>query len=353
MCSPLTSSVSLGALIGSLVTYAGNQAFPDVTDNRGWRVPLYVGLAAPTLALIFQAFTATESPYWLVLKNRRDAAEHNLHRLFPSKTQAEIEDEVNLLVYTVEKEMEERAERASVSFFDCFKGVELRRTFVATLPTLAQQLTGNQLVQSYSTYFFTVAGISDALAASSVVSALGLAGAICAFFIVEKKVIGRFWLVFLGMIAVTICMLGIGVVDSASHGNIGKSGGYVLVFFVGLFNLAVAIGPGVAGWAYTAEAANVRLRAKTTAIATGANAIVGGFWNVVLPYELTAIGPKTGYMFFGIGVLCCIVIWFGIPDLTGRTYAQMDELFERKIPAREFSKTECTGDYGNNEETTV
>ena len=130
---------------------------------------------------------------------------------------------------------------------------------------------------------------------------------------------------------------------------IRKSGGYALVFCVALYNLAVSFGPGVAGWAYAGEAGSVRLRAKTTTFATGSNAIVGTFWNVVLPYELVAIGPKTGYMFFGIGVICSVAIWFFIPDLSGRSYAQMDELFERRVPARKFKDFECTGDYGRDQ----
>lgn len=89
---------------------------------------------------------------------------------------------------------------------DCCRGRNLRRTFVAAFPSLAQQICGNQLVQSYSTYFFTLAKISNPLKASVVVSCLGLVGAIIAFFVIEKKVIGRFQLVFGGIIAVTICM---------------------------------------------------------------------------------------------------------------------------------------------------
>jgi MFS transporter, SP family, general alpha glucoside:H+ symporter len=66
----------------------------------------------------------------------------------------------------------------------------------------------------------------------------------------------------------------------------------------------------------------------------------------VIPFELAAIGPKTGYMFFGFGVISCFLIYIWIPDVTGRTYAQLDELFERKIPARKFKETVCTGNYG-------
>ncbi|KAL7420436.1 hypothetical protein Q5752_004386 [Cryptotrichosporon argae] len=342
-------ALSLGALIGNLVTFAGNQAFPSASDNSGWRVPLYVGLAVPTLSLILFLFLLVESPYWLVLKGKNDRAAHSIRKLFPHRTPDEVQDSLNLLVYTVEKEQADRAAAASTSYLDCLRGTNLRRTFVAAFPSLAQQVVGNQLVQSYSTYFFTLANISNSLAASSLVSALGLVGAIVAFFIIERKVIGRFWLVFFGVASITVCMFGIGIINLASHSSPGKGAGYGLVFFVALFNLAVTVGPGVAGWAYAGETGSVRLRVKTASLATGVNAIVGAFWNVVLPFELTAIGATTGMMFGGLGVICTAIVWFYIPDLTGRTFAEIDELFERRIPARKFSTTVCTGSYGDDE----
>jgi hypothetical protein len=74
---------------------------------------------------------------------------------------------------------------------------------------------------------------------------------------------------------------------------------------------------------------------------------------IILPYLLSAdsgakLGVKTAFIFFGLGLVCSVLIWFTIPDYTGRTFAQIDELFYRRIPARQFAKTECTGDYGNN-----
>lgn len=99
-------------------------------------------------------------------------------------------------------------------------------------------------------------------------------------------------------------------------------------------------------WAYAGEVGSVRLRAKTATMAVGVNAIIGTLTNIVIPFELDAIGPKTGYMFFGIGVVCLVLIYLWVPDVTGRTYAQLDELFERRIPARKFKTTVCTGEYG-------
>ncbi|RSH80652.1 hypothetical protein EHS25_007130 [Saitozyma podzolica] len=318
-------NVTLGAQIGSLITYAGNQAYPSVTDNRGWKIPLYVGLAAPTISIVGMLLTVTESPYWLTLKGRSDDAIKSIRRLYPRKSDIEVNEEAELLVYTMEMERQQRAANASISIFECFKGINLPPNF------------------------FTLAKIENALAASCVVSALGLVGAIASYFMVENKTIGRFWLLFASVTVITICMLGIGIVNSAYGGVINKQGGFVLVFFVALYNVASSMGA-VPGWAYLGESASVQLRAKTSALASSTNAIIGGFWNIVLPYELAAIGPTTGYMFAGFGVLTTLAVWFLIPELSGRTYAEMDELFEKKVPARKFKSTICTGDYGNHQE---
>ena len=57
-------------------------------------------------------------------------------------------------------------------------------------------------------------------------------------------------------------------------------------------------------------------------------------------------GEKVGYFFGSFGLVGLVITWFFIPNLTGRSYAQIDELFERQIPAREFKSTVCTGEYG-------
>jgi SP family general alpha glucoside:H+ symporter-like MFS transporter len=128
-----------------------------------------------------------------------------------------------------------------------------------------------------------------------------------------------------------------------------------------------AIGPGVAGYAYVGESGSSRLRAKTTTLGVLGNAIVGLIINVALPWMLNAPsaggrgwGVKTGmsdfthvqvltcaaWMFFILGFACCVIIYLFIPEYSGRTYAQIDEMFLRKVPARRFKTFQCSGDYG-------
>ena len=47
-------------------------------------------------------------------------------------------------------------------------------------------------------------------------------------------------------------------------------------------------------------------------------------------------------MFFwcGTGTLVYILVALLVPETKGRSYAELDELFERKIPAWKFHKTE-------------
>lgn len=52
------------------------------------------------------------------------------------------------------------------------------------------------------------------------------------------------------------------------------------------------------------------------------------------------------HSFAAFGVFDIVMTYFFIPDFTGRSYAQLDELFSRKIPARQFRTTVCTGSYG-------
>ena len=45
------------------------------------------------------------------------------------------------------------------------------------------------------------------------------------------------------------------------------------------------------------------------------------------------------FFWCGTGTLVYILVWFLVPETKGRTFAELDELFERKIPAWKFKDT--------------
>ncbi|GAA5999662.1 uncharacterized protein JCM10292_003680 [Rhodotorula paludigena] len=346
-------AMNIGGLAATLIPWGTNKHYgSDPTDDRAFRVPLYVALACPTISLVLELWLLPESPWWLMMKGHKDKARKALDYLYGCQPNYDSDRAVAELEYTIAKELEMKALQKQTSYLDCFRGVDRRRTFCAVFPALTQNASGQNLAGTYATYFFQLAGQSDPLISSVITTAVGLAVNFISFFVLESKRVGRWALLFGGLIVMTACMLAIGLIDVIGGGGdtYSDAAGKCLTVFVALFIAGSTIGPGVVGWAFAGEVGSPQLRAKTATLGTAGNAILGLVWTSVLPYILDAdqanLGPKAGFIFFAFGVVCCILVFFFIPDLTGRSFAEIDELFARRIPARRFASTKTTGNYG-------
>lgn len=45
---------------------------------------------------------------------------------------------------------------------------------------------------------------------------------------------------------------------------------------------------------------------------------------------------KLGFFFGGLAALCLLWSYFRVPETKGRTYEELDILFDKKVPARKF-----------------
>jgi len=54
---------------------------------------------------------------------------------------------------------------------------------------------------------------------------------------------------------------------------------------------------------------------------------------------LLALSVKAGFVYGTSSVPICILMWLHLPEMKGRSAAEIDELYERKIPAWRWSKT--------------
>jgi hypothetical protein len=85
--------------------------------------------------------------------------------------------------------------------------------------------------------------------------------------------------------------------------------------------------------------------------------VVGWTIGFVSPYMINPdegnLGAKVGFVFFGLGVPCCLAIWFFVPETRGLSFddvsylpcclepanvCQMDYLFNKKVNARHFQR---------------
>src|SRR5450759_4294450 len=91
-----------------------------------------------------------------------------------------------------------------------------------------------------------------------------------------------------------------------------------------------------------AETSSVKLRAKSQSIGFLVNAFFSWLFNFTVPYMFDAdqgnLGGKCGFVFFALCVIGVIVIFFEIPEMKNRTYAELDSLFESRVSTRMFGK---------------
>lgn len=69
-------------------------------------------------------------------------------------------------------------------------------------------------------------------------------------------------------------------------------------------------------------------------------AVLGIVMTVAIPYMINPdeanLQGKLGYYFGGLGALCLVWSYFRVPETKGRTFEELDVLFDRKVPARQF-----------------
>lgn len=50
------------------------------------------------------------------------------------------------------------------------------------------------------------------------------------------------------------------------------------------------------------------------------------------------IGFNTAFVFGGFSIITCVICWFYVPEPARRNAAEMDEMYEKRVPAWKMSK---------------
>jgi hypothetical protein len=68
---------------------------------------------------------------------------------------------------------------------------------------------------------------------------------------------------------------------------------------------------------------------------------------VAIPYminpEQANLQGKLGFFFGGLALICLIWSYFRVPETMGRTFEELDLLFDKKVPARQFKGYKLEG----------
>lgn len=299
-------------------------------NDSAFRVVFAAAWAFPGVLLLGLPFLP-ESPYWLVMKGKKEAALKHLQKLSPKG------EDCNLRIANIQEtiDAETRLAAQKASFIECFQGDNRRRTLIIMACMYMPQVSG-AVLSSNAPYFLSQTGLgsSTIVLLTQISCAIGILSAFANMFIMMR--FRHRPLMFFGMSCCAAIYLTMGIA-----GAMHQTKTTLLVIGIVLQFVSLTYGPSIgSAYAVAGEVSSSRLRAQSQGIAFGFQALVSTVWTIILPYMFNKdqgdMGGNIGWVFFGMTVIMAVVVYFFVPGTKGRSFKDLDEMFSMGITARKF-----------------
>ncbi|RTE81411.1 hypothetical protein BHE90_004074 [Fusarium euwallaceae] len=318
-------SQCIGPFVAAIMSY-----FTSKWDNDwAWKSLVAAQWGFTGVALMGQIFMP-ESPVYLVRMGKMEAAQKSLGRLYSDPQDAKGH------LHRIQLTLEEAELSNTGSYLDCFKGTNLRRTLIAVMVFLSEPMSGLGFVGSYGALMYQFLGISDSKAFEMKIGAqvLSMSGAMIAFLMSDWW--GRRPMYIMGCSSLCVLMLCMAISGSFDT----KAAVTASVGFYTMFNFFYNVGVGSTVYALAGELPTSVLRAKTLAISISTSSAFNTMWSFVAPYlfnsDYANLKAKIGYVFGAFMLIFAILAFLYVPETRRRTYEELDELFMKKVPTRQF-----------------
>ena len=168
--------------------------------------------------------------------------------------------------------------------------------------------------------------------------AVGFVGTCLSWILLTRY--GRRRIYNIGLGVLVLLMFIIGILDCVP--NYKKRPGViwaqatVMVIWNGIYDLTI----GPVCFVIICECSASKVRAKTIAVATAVQALFGIVMTVAIPYMINPdeanLRGKLGFFFGGLSLVSLVWAYFRLPETMGRTYEELDLMFEKGVKTREF-----------------
>ncbi|KAH7353178.1 general substrate transporter [Pyrenochaeta sp. MPI-SDFR-AT-0127] len=337
----LLAAFSMAFALGQVFLAVGLKVLEE-TDPVKFRRMFYSEFVFTGLWLIPMLYVP-ESPAWYCSKGRHEDGRKALRRLVGNVEGYDVDYEYSVLQYETDQSRD-LAEASGTSDWKALRTkTNIKRCIIATLPFTFQNVCGVPLMFGYTVYFFQLAGVKDPFLGNLIKQLLLVVGILTSFYTVDK--VGRRALLIYGGAAMCLINTLVGGLGFMKQTN---ASGIALVFLCSLWAFVYANSLAPIGWISLVETSSPRLRAKTTSVAVTIQYCTGILFSYTVPLMLSnqnaGWGQKTGLFFGGTTALYLIPCILLFPETKGRTYSELDELFERGIPAWKFATTKTAHD---------
>ena len=268
----LTAYINLCWVIGQLTSAGVLSGLVNNTTPWSYKIPFAIQWVWP-VPLALAAYFAPESPWYLVRTNQLEEAKHSLKRLSEPDHNINYDNAVALMVHTNKLEIEERS---GATYWDAFRGTNLRRTEIACMAFLSHITNGGALCYSGS-FFFQQTGIADDIAYNINLGGKGLSfvGTVVSWFYIHR--FGRRTIWMWGFSSLVLILWTIAFLSIAPQ-NMSLAWGQSLLCVVWLGTYSMSVGPIV--YTLVSEIGSTRLRTHTVVLGRSlyyvGNIICGG-----------------------------------------------------------------------------
>jgi MFS transporter, SP family, general alpha glucoside:H+ symporter len=325
--------------LGFLIAISSTFARVRIMDPSAFRVLFAAAWVFPFILAVGLPFMP-ESPYYLVMTGQHEKARKSLQRLLS-------DGNVECRLAEIQKTVE--AERALTSskptFAECFRGTNLRRTRIILICFYMPQVVG-AVLSANAPYFLNQTGLdsSTVIMLVQVGISMGVVSALLNVFLMMRFRHRPLMFFGVGLCVVMYLIMGIG-------GVLEQNRTTLMMIGVALQFTSISYGPAVgASNAVAGEASATRLRAKSLGVGSAFAAVAGTFWTIVMPYlfnqDQANLGGNIGWIFFGMGVVYLVLLYIDVPGTKGRSFEELDRMFEIGVSARSFEKFDLGRDDG-------
>jgi sugar porter (SP) family MFS transporter len=295
----------LAIVVGILLSYSVNYLLTGA-GPANWRW-MFASAAVPSVCFLIALLFISESPRWLVQKDRESEAEHFLAQMVGSDAARE---EITAIRAAIAEESGDLLDPA-------FR----KPLVVAILIALFSQFTGINTIIYYGSLVFLEhvphQTATTALWANVIIGAINFIATILGMSLIDRA--GRKPLLMSAFAGMALSLVG---VSAAIH---FQAAAIVVLIFVLTYVACFAVGVGTGTWVVMSEICPTRIRGRAMSVATiflwcGTLLVTLTFLSLVRAFT----APGTFLMYAVVSIAACLFVWRFVPETKGRTLEEID-----------------------------
>jgi sugar porter (SP) family MFS transporter len=296
-------------VFGILIAFFSNYLFEGFAGDNDWRWMIGI-VALPALIYSIIVLQIPDSPRWLILKKRDDAAGIKVLEMIYNKEEA-LEN-----FHEIKKDLVDSTVKETI-----FSNKYKLPVILAFLLAFFNQLSGINFILYYAPEILEMAGLGskESLMNSILIGATNLIFTIAGMRLID--VLGRKQLMLIGSIGYIVSLA---MVALAFYNNLGS---VILMASIMLFIASHAIGQGAVIWVFISEIFPNNVRAKGQSFGTGIHWIFAALITLAGPVviDLFKENPWPIFAFFAfMMVLQLVFVLFLMPETKGLTLEEVE-----------------------------